>query len=276
MRKWRITGLALAVGLLLSGCSAGEITGKSNSSAAVIGENQVEWAFTKADQHPEEKLVSLIGEAKETLDIAIYSLTYPDIVQAIKDAAKRGVKVRLITDKIQSGGKTQKEALKLLGSAGIPMKINSHSGLMHLKMTLVDGKAATTGSFNYSKSASTTNDEVFVIFRNADIARSFEEQFEAMWTDEKGFETITPTIAMDDSAGSGSAGEEKEEGSDESAAESAAPAACANPEIKGNINSKGDKIYHVPGGAQYEQTKAERMFCTEREAESAGFRKAQK
>ncbi|MBB6638212.1 phospholipase D-like domain-containing protein [Cohnella thailandensis] len=270
MRKWKIGGLALAVGLLLSGCAAGEMTGKPEADAAALSGNQVEWAFTQADQHPEQQLVSLIGEAKETLDIAIYSLTYPDIVQAIKDAKARGVGVRLITDKIQSGGKSQKEALKLLGSAGIPMKINSHSGLMHLKMTIVDGAAATTGSFNYSKSASTTNDEIFVIFRNADIARSFEEQFDAMWTDEDRFETIAPTIAMDESKAE-SRDEEQEEGD----AESAAPASCANPEIKGNINSKGDKIYHVPGGAQYERTKAEQMFCTEREAEEAGFRKAQ-
>lgn len=42
--------------------------------------------------------------------------------------------------------------------------------------------------------------------------------------------------------------------------------------IKGNINAKGDKIYHVPGSASYEQTKAEMWFATEEEAKAAGFR----
>ncbi|WP_103105431.1 thermonuclease family protein [Brevibacillus reuszeri] len=42
--------------------------------------------------------------------------------------------------------------------------------------------------------------------------------------------------------------------------------------IKGNINSKGDKIYHVPGSASYEQTNAEMWFATEEEAQAAGFR----
>ncbi|WP_432776849.1 thermonuclease family protein [Brevibacillus gelatini] len=42
--------------------------------------------------------------------------------------------------------------------------------------------------------------------------------------------------------------------------------------IKGNINSKGEKIYHVPGSASYEQTKAEMWFATEEEAQAAGFR----
>ncbi|WP_438266914.1 sunset domain-containing protein [Heliorestis convoluta] len=42
--------------------------------------------------------------------------------------------------------------------------------------------------------------------------------------------------------------------------------------IKGNINSKGEKIHHVPGGQFYEQTVPEAWFFTEEEARSAGFR----
>ncbi|MER2261130.1 MAG: thermonuclease family protein [Psychrobacillus sp.] len=42
--------------------------------------------------------------------------------------------------------------------------------------------------------------------------------------------------------------------------------------IKGNINSKGDKIYHLPGQQYYEMTVAEEMFCSKDEAEAAGFR----
>lgn len=42
--------------------------------------------------------------------------------------------------------------------------------------------------------------------------------------------------------------------------------------IKGNINAKGEKIYHVPGSASYEQTNAEMWFATEEEAKAAGFR----
>lgn len=46
--------------------------------------------------------------------------------------------------------------------------------------------------------------------------------------------------------------------------------------IKGNINSKGEKIYHVEGGQFYEKTDAEEMFCSEKEAENAGFRKSKR
>ncbi|EKN68653.1 thermonuclease family protein [Schinkia azotoformans] len=42
--------------------------------------------------------------------------------------------------------------------------------------------------------------------------------------------------------------------------------------IKGNINSKGEKIYHTPSSRSYNQTKPEIWFCTEEEAIAAGFR----
>ena len=49
--------------------------------------------------------------------------------------------------------------------------------------------------------------------------------------------------------------------------------------IKGNISSKGDRIYHVPGQDYYEKTKisrskGERWFCSEDEARKAGWRKS--
>ena len=42
--------------------------------------------------------------------------------------------------------------------------------------------------------------------------------------------------------------------------------------IKGNISSSGEKIYHMPDGAYYDRTKEEQMFCSTSEAEAAGFR----
>ena len=57
-----------------------------------------------------------------------------------------------------------------------------------------------------------------------------------------------------------------------------APGQCL---IKGNISSRGERIYHVPGGASYSRTrisptKGERFFCSEAEAEAAGWRASQR
>lgn len=50
-------------------------------------------------------------------------------------------------------------------------------------------------------------------------------------------------------------------------------------QIKGNINASGEKIYHLPGCGSYSKTqidesRGERWFCTEAEAQAAGWRKA--
>jgi endonuclease YncB( thermonuclease family) len=55
-----------------------------------------------------------------------------------------------------------------------------------------------------------------------------------------------------------------------------APPGCP---IKGNINSRGERLYHAPGGRWYEQVRidryrGERWFCTEDEATAAGWRRA--
>jgi micrococcal nuclease len=45
--------------------------------------------------------------------------------------------------------------------------------------------------------------------------------------------------------------------------------------IKGNVNSSGEKIYHIESGRYYKITKPEEWFCSEQEAIDAGFRKSQ-
>ena len=49
--------------------------------------------------------------------------------------------------------------------------------------------------------------------------------------------------------------------------------------IKGNVNRKGQRIYHLPGTTAYAHTRmnkglGERWFCSEDEARAAGWRKA--
>lgn len=58
-----------------------------------------------------------------------------------------------------------------------------------------------------------------------------------------------------------------------------APAQTGQCVIKGNVNTQGERIYHVPGQRYYDETvishsHGERWFCSEAEARAAGWRKA--
>ena len=49
--------------------------------------------------------------------------------------------------------------------------------------------------------------------------------------------------------------------------------------IKGNISTRGERIYHMPGDKYYTRTRispaeGERWFCTEAEARAAGWRRS--
>jgi phosphatidylserine/phosphatidylglycerophosphate/cardiolipin synthase-like enzyme len=180
--------LFLSALLLLTACSSHqkESVNTVNTSEAQTNTN-LQYAFTQAGQHPEKMLIDVINSAQKSLDIAIYSITQKDIVDAIEAAKKRNVSVRIITDHQEAATKSQAEKLKQLLSDGIPIKQNTHKGLMHLKVTIVDKATVTTGSYNYSQAASTTNDEVLVVIRDSKIAQDWESQFERMWNDSKDF-----------------------------------------------------------------------------------------
>lgn len=49
--------------------------------------------------------------------------------------------------------------------------------------------------------------------------------------------------------------------------------------IKGNVSTQGERIYHVPGQKYYNDTRispshGERWFCSEEEARAAGWRRS--
>ena len=49
--------------------------------------------------------------------------------------------------------------------------------------------------------------------------------------------------------------------------------------IKGNVSTQGERIYHAPGDKYYDETRisashGERWFCSEVEARAAGWRRA--
>jgi phosphatidylserine/phosphatidylglycerophosphate/cardiolipin synthase-like enzyme len=172
--------------VFLTGCAAITSAGSTTpGNQTTTGE--LAYYFPRDGQHPDQALISVINSSKSTLDIAIYSLTLKGIVSAIASAEKRGVTVRIITDKTEAAGASQHKALLSLKSDGIPIKFNTHSGLMHMKVTVADNNVVTTGSYNYSAQATNENDEVLVVISDPKVAQDFDKQFVRMWNDTADF-----------------------------------------------------------------------------------------
>lgn len=192
MKKKFVAGIVVLIAFSLyagnSLLAAHKVQNAAQSTSAAGTADGVSVFFPRAGQNVEGQIVYEIGTAKKTLDVAIYSFTDTKIAGAIVAAKKRGVNVRLISDRESSNNSSQRQTMLIIKSAGIPIKINSHSGIMHLKVLVIDNNVATTGSFNYTKSAQNLNDENFVVLNNSKIAQTYESEFQNMWNDNSNFQ----------------------------------------------------------------------------------------
>ena len=140
------------------------------------------------EDRPLEHLVRLYDRAERYIFVAVYGVTSPLTVKALVEAKRRGVDVRLLTDRTRLNDPKQRTALSVLREAGIPIRINQHDGLMHLKQAVIDDEINTTGSMNQTTSGNRYNDERLDIIRDHAITVQAREKFLSLWKDQERFQ----------------------------------------------------------------------------------------
>ena len=80
-------------------------------------------------------------------------------------------------DKSQALSNTGGEYQNLLEN-GIDVRLDGNPKSMHHKVIIIDGEIVVTGSYNFSKSAKTKNDENTLILHSPEIAELYIEEFE--------------------------------------------------------------------------------------------------
>ncbi|MFA6278580.1 MAG: phospholipase D-like domain-containing protein [Candidatus Paceibacterota bacterium] len=138
--------------------------------------NSVRVIYSLDQKQNDKEIIALIDAAKSRVYFAIYTFTLPSIADALVAAKKRGVDVRGIIDSEQSSNSYGAPITAKLLAAGIPVVTEKHStgnGIMHIK-TLVTESAYATGSYNWTKSATTINDEILEIGTNPALRQTYE------------------------------------------------------------------------------------------------------
>ena len=129
------------------------------------------------DQKQNDKeIIALINGAKTKIYFAIYEFTLRDVAEALVAAKKRGVEVRGLVDAGESSNSYDKPVIKLLTDAGIPVETEKHAdgnGIMHIK-ALVTDSAYAMGSYNWTGSATTENDEILEIGTDPALRQAYE------------------------------------------------------------------------------------------------------
>ncbi|XP_052791121.1 uncharacterized protein LOC128225128 [Mya arenaria] len=125
------------------------------------------------------RLYEFIDGARETLDVCVFVICCADLGDLLILAHRRHVKVRVICDDEQidiTGSQIWK-----LRKAGIAVRTDNSSYLMHHKFVVIDGHTLLTGSFNWTRQAISGNQENLLALNNRRIVRLYGREFEKLW-----------------------------------------------------------------------------------------------
>ena len=120
-----------------------------------------------------------LDNAKNSIDICVFTITDNRIGSSILDAHKRGVKIRIISDddKALDKGSDIQQFL----NADMPVRLDKTDNHMHHKFAVIDGKTLINGSFNWTRSATDYNHENVVVHNNMQLCKDFSQHFEQLW-----------------------------------------------------------------------------------------------
>lgn len=136
------------------------------------GRFQTNTCFTPAEDC-EKLLLQTIQLAEKELLVQAYSFTSRRIANALAEAARRGVIVRVLADGRQAAKEKERAGVEpILRAAGIELIFDSCCAIAHNKVMIIDfGEAVVTGSYNWTDSAARRNAENMLILGNPDRNR---------------------------------------------------------------------------------------------------------
>jgi cardiolipin synthase len=127
------------------------------------------------------KVLAFIDSAQQTLVLEQEEMQDAEVQQHLINAARRGVKVRVLVAAPQSGQTDPNRPGELqISAGGVAVRIIS-TPYMHAKVYLADGNRALTGSMNVSTSSLDNNRELGIIVSDPEIASRIVGTFEKDW-----------------------------------------------------------------------------------------------
>jgi phosphatidylserine/phosphatidylglycerophosphate/cardiolipin synthase-like enzyme len=132
--------------------------------------------FFAPDDNVQASLVDLLDNAKESIYFMAFSFTADPIGDVIRNRARDGVVVAGVmeSEQIDSNVGTEFDPFK---QAGLDVLRDANEGQMHHKVIIVDENTVVLGSYNFTNSAETRNDENLIVVYNKEIAAQFMAEF---------------------------------------------------------------------------------------------------
>ncbi|MFG3451240.1 phospholipase D-like domain-containing protein [Stutzerimonas stutzeri] len=125
------------------------------------------------------KIRDLCRQARKSVDICVYTISDDQLSEEILACHLRGVTVRVISD-----NEKQYDAgsdIQWLRDKSVPLRIDSGPYHMHHKFALFDGRLLLNGSFNWTRSATTSNEENLLVIDHPQLLADYAREFESLW-----------------------------------------------------------------------------------------------
>lgn len=144
--------------------------------------DQTRQTFFSPDDDVLGAFLKFIGSAQKLIRIADYSFNLAPLVDLLIAKHQAGVDVALVLDRTQAAGTTEKPQVERLRAAGVPLRIGTSSKrkIMHCKFAVVEEDWVSSGSWNYTGTASDENN-VLDLEHNATRATAFLAYWQEMW-----------------------------------------------------------------------------------------------
>ena len=136
--------------------------------------------YYSPDDGVASRVYDILTEAEKSIYFLAFSFTSDDLGQIIRTQAENGLDVAGVmdADQVKSNIGTEYDPFK---QAGLKVFVDGNKGLMHHKTMIIDDRVVITGSYNFTRSAETRNDENLVVLYNPAIANFYMEEFNRIY-----------------------------------------------------------------------------------------------
>jgi phosphatidylserine/phosphatidylglycerophosphate/cardiolipin synthase-like enzyme len=149
----------------------------------------------------EAQLINRINNAQGSIHIASFEFNLTRVAEALIAARQRGVEVLWVTDD-EHGLEADEEPghgqFAMLEAAGIEVRSDTRSALMHNKFWIFDRQIVWTGSTNITENGIFDQNNNALVIHSPEVAAIYETEFQEMWNGE--FGPRSPSQILDQSA----------------------------------------------------------------------------
>ncbi len=126
-------------------------------------------------------LLEAVRGARREVLVAAFVLTDPEVVEALKQAHRRGIAVKVLLETRNLANSRDKELLL----AGVPVRGDGNPYTLHHKVMVLDGEQVVTGSYNFSARAWRVNNENLLVLKGSALGERYRKEVLRLWEEGK-------------------------------------------------------------------------------------------